>query len=98
MDCRVTPGRGGPAMTIRGCLARLLAALEDRAELLVRLLQLRRRIGARKRCGDGRADEIAPFGDRDDGWQAELADLARVDYRLQPFLRQLDALAHVLVV
>src|SRR5205814_2753723 len=97
MDCRVTPLRGGPAMT-NSSLRRLLAALQDRTELLVRLFQLRGRIGAGERCLDGRADEIAEFGNRDDYRQPELRNLRRADHRLQPLLRQRHTLAHLVVV
>src|ERR1700748_3962007 len=73
--------------------ARLLAALQDGAELLVRLLQRGRRVGARQRRRQRGADDVAEFGNRNDDGQTELADLAGIDRRLQPFLRQLDALS-----
>jgi len=47
---------------------------------------------------DKPADEVAKFGDGNDDGQAELADPGGIDHRLQPFLRQLDALAYFLVV
>src|SRR5438876_3335686 len=73
--------------------SRFLAALKDRPELPVRLLQFGCRIGARE-CGcDGSADEVAELSDRNDDGEAELADLCGIDHRLQPLLRELDALA-----
>src|SRR5205807_9788663 len=75
--------------------SRFLAALQDRPELLVRLLQLGRGVGARERRRHSRADEIAEFGDRYHDGQAELADLGGSDHRLQPLRRHLDTLLYL---
>src|SRR5215475_12199874 len=80
--------------SLRGAArSRPLAALQNGPELLMRFLQLGCGIGARQRRRQGRTDDVAEFGDRDDDGKTELADPGGIDRRLQPFLRQLDALA-----
>src|SRR4051812_32671323 len=71
--------------------SRLLAALQDRPELLMRLLQLGCGIGAGQRRSYASANKIAEFGDGNDDGQAQLADLCGIDHRLQPLLRHLHA-------
>jgi len=54
------PGAGSAAAGATFCYAFKLSSLrsKDRPELLMRLLQIRRRVSARQRGGDRSADEI----------------------------------------
>src|SRR5690348_13487797 len=69
----------------------LLAALEHRPELLGGFLHLHGRIATSEEVRQADAHDVAELCDRQNDRQAELADLAGFDHRVDPGGRHFDS-------